>query len=571
MELLYDNNLDEKEIEETLQQLLTSVENEVVEFKEASNQFDSDKLGRYVSAISNEASLRNKRYGWLIFGVKDKDHEIIGTKYKDSPRALEKVKLDVAKDTTAGLTFMNIFVVRPHTVNGRKRVVMFQIPAAAIGIPTGWRNRYYARNGESLTDLSQEKIDRIRGQQKIDWSKLTIKGSSVRNIDPEAMKLARKNYDKYLRSLSNPDVADEYARLSDEAFLKKTHLIRDGQLTNAAMVLLGRAEDSDLFEQPPAIMWRMHDSKGNIVDHRIFNIPFILAVDRAYSKIRNLTYRYMPSQMSLFPTETQQYDSWTLRELLNNCIAHQDYKMGRRIYLDEFEDHILISNAGQFLPGNIKSVLEPAYAPPYYRNPLLDQAMVGFRMIDTASSGIRKVYSIMRKRLFPLPDYDLSDFNIVKVTVYGKILNENYTNLLFQNPDMDLELVYLLDQVQKGEHIDRSDAARLRKLNLIEGRMPNLYISATVAENLGQKAQYIKNKGFNDQYYKSLIINYLKKWGKGKKKDFIDLLSDKLPDGLSPDQKANKVRNLLQSLKREGVITLDSANQQKSNWILSRP
>ena len=155
--------------------------------------------------------------------------------------------------------------------------------------------------------------------------------------------------------------------------------------------------------------------------------------------------------------------------------------------------------------------------------------------------------------------------------MYGKILNENYTNLLFQNPDMDLELVYLLDQVQKGEHIDRSDAARLRKLNLIEGRMPNLYISATVAENLGQKAQYIKNKGFNDQYYKSLIINYLKKWGKGKKKDFIDLLSDKLPDGLSPDQKANKVRNLLQSLKREGVITLDSANQQKSNWILSRP
>ena len=133
MELLYDNNLDEKEIEETLQQLLTSVENEVVEFKEASNQFDSDKLGRYVSAISNEASLRNKRYGWLIFGVKDKDHEIIGTKYKDSPRALEKVKLDVAKDTTAGLTFMNIFVVRPHTVNGRKRVVMFQIPAAAPG------------------------------------------------------------------------------------------------------------------------------------------------------------------------------------------------------------------------------------------------------------------------------------------------------------------------------------------------------------------------------------------------------------------------------------------------------
>ena len=73
----------------------------------------------------------------------------------------------------------------------------------------------------------------------------------------------------------------------------------------------------------------------------------------------------MPNQLSLFPTETQQYDSWLLRELLNNCIAHQDYTADRRIYVDEFEDRIVISNAGQFLPGNIKTVLEPAYAPPY--------------------------------------------------------------------------------------------------------------------------------------------------------------------------------------------------------------
>lgn len=570
MEFLYDNKLNEKVIEDTLNRLLQNVENEIVEFKEASNQFDLDRLGRYVSAISNEANLQNKQYGWLIFGVDDKQHQIKGTSYKESSRALEKLKLDIANQTTGGLTFMNIFVVRPNTDRGRKRVLMFQIPAAAIGMPTGWKNRYYARSGESLTDLSQEKIDRIRGQQRIDWSKLTIKGSSVNNLDPGAVKLARSNYTQILRNSSNPKAADEFDKLNDEEFLTKMHLIRDRELTNAAMVLLGREEDTDLFEFPPAIMWRLYDDRGNLTDHELFNVPFVLAIDKVYNKIRNLTYRYMPSQMSLFPTEVQQYDLWAIRELLNNCIAHQDYSQGRRIYLNEFKDHIMISNAGQFLPGDIRPVLEPAYAPPYYKNPLLAQTMVNFRMIETASSGIRRVYSIMQERLFPLPDYDLSEYNVVKVTVYGKVLDENYTNILFQNPDMDLRIVYLLDRVQKGEHIDRKDANKLRKMNLIEGKMPNLYISANIAERLDQKAQYIKNKGFDDQYYKKLIVNYLETWGKGKKSDFVALLSDKLPDGLSSEQKSRKVRNLLQSLRREGIITVDSTNQQKSSWTLSK-
>lgn len=220
--------------------------------------------------------------------------------------------------------------------------------------------------------------------------------------------------------------------------------------------------------------------------------------------------------------------------------------------------------------GSFCPEISDRYAPPYYKNPLLAQTMVNFRMIETASSGIRRVYSIMQERLFPLPDYDLSEYNVVKVTVYGKVLDENYTNILFQNPDMDLRIVYLLDRVQKGEHSDRKDANKLRKMNLIEGKMPNLYISANIAERLDQKAQYIKNKGFDDQYYKKLIVNYLETWGKGKKSDFVALLSDKLPDGLSSEQKSSKVRNLLQSLRREGIITVDSTNQQKSSWTLSK-
>lgn len=135
---------------------------------------------------------------------------------------------------------------------------------------------------------------------------------------------------------------------------------------------------------------------------------------------------------------------------------------------------------------------------------------------------------------------------------------------------MDLDTVYLLDRVQKGENISRMEAAALRKLGLIEGKIPKLFVSATVAEALDQKAQYIKNKGFDDQYYKQLIVDYLNKWGKGQKSDFDKLLFDKLPDSLTAAQKNTKIRNLLASLRMGGIIETDSENHQRSNWVLTK-
>lgn len=568
--LRYNSNPNEQSLLATLKELLKGVENENVEFKEAKSDFSLDKLGKYVSALSNEANLQGIQYSWLIFGIKDDTHEVVGTNYRNNLKSLEKLKLEIAQGTTGGLTFMDIFSVYPNN-DQNKRVLMFQIPAAAIGIPTGWKNKYYGRNGESIGELSLEKIDRIRGQHRKDWSKRIIENATIQDLDPAAIAVARNNYCQKLQNSSNPAAAAEYSKLSDFDFLSKLRLIRDGKVTNAAMVLLGKGEYEDLFDFPPMIMWRLHGSDDQIKDSQIFTVPFILAIDEAYKKIRNLTYRYMPSQLSLFPTETQQYDPWTLRELINNCIAHQDYESGMRIYLDEFEDRLIISNAGSFLPGNIEPVLDPAYAPPYYRNPLLDNSMVKFRMIETASSGIRRIYAIQQKKLFPLPDYDLSTYNVVKVTLYGKILDDKYAQVLFKNPDMDLETAFLLDKVQKHKEISKEAADKLRKKKLIEGRRPNLYISATIAKTLDQKAEYIKTKGFSDQYYRDMIIQYLKNFGTGKKSDFYELLQDKLSNSLTPMQKDNKVKNLLQSLKRKGKIKLlDNKEGHNREWTLNK-
>lgn len=325
-----------------------------------------------------------------------------------------------------------------------------------------------------------------------------------------------------------------------------------------------------LFSTPPSMMWRLYGAGGSDRDYEIYTIPFIDVADKIFLKIRNLTYRYMPNQMTLFPEETQQYDTWLLRELLNNCIAHSNYQLGGRIYINEFEDKIKITNPGDFLPKDIASVLEVSYNPPFYRNQLLAETMVKFHMIDTATMGIRRVFRIQKEKYFPMPDYDLSNESQVAVTVYGKTLDDNYMHILYDNPDLDLQTAFLMDQVQKSRKLSKESVEYLRKLKLVEGKSPNLYLSSSVSKSMDSGAQYIKNKGFDDKYYKDLIIQFLEEYHHAKKKDIRELLWDKLSDVLSDQQKEYKIGNLLSALKQSNVIMTSTSNQQRNEWVLKQ-
>ena len=565
----YDTASQKAEYYEILQMLMERWEYEIVEFKEAKGGYNEDKIGQYFSAISNEANLKQQQYGWFVLGVSESvDKHIVGTSFKSGKsELLEKFKYGISKDLTDGISFLDVIELYPDVDGKKHRVLMFKIPASAVGIPTEWKTKYYARSGDSLVPLQQSKIDIIRQQNRQDWSRQIISGTSIDFLDNDAIAFARQ---KYKEKMNRSHISEEIEVMSDEEFLTKLKLMKNGQVTNAAMVLLGSSEYDDIFEKAPSLMWRLYGSDGELKDYEIFGVPFITVTEKIFSKIRNLTYRYMPNQLSLFPKETQQYDTWLLRELLNNGIAHSNYQLGGRIYVNEEEGCISIVNPGDFLPRTIEKVLQKTYNPPFYRNQLLADAMVKFHMIDTATSGIKKVYRIQKDKFFPMPDYDLSSETQVSVRVYGKILNEQYTYILFNHPELDLETVYLLDQVQKGKGntLNKDAVAFLRKHKLIEGRINSLYLSAEVSKAIDDEAGYIKNKAFDDQYYKDLIIKYLKQYGKAKKKNIRNLLWDKLPDVLSETQKEYKIGNLLASLKNAGIICADSNNQQRASWIL---
>ena len=525
------------EIKNILFSLIKENEKENVEYKEAKNNFDFNELGRYFSALSNGANLIGKQYAWLVFGVTNKTHEFVNTNYRKNGN-INGLKKEIAQFTNDNMTFLDIYEFYVED----KRIVMFKIPAA-IGVPTTWHGITYDRNDESCIPLNDSKRNIILSTINIDWSRQVVNSLSFDDLDKNAILKAREQFKK---KNENKEIAKEIDSMDDFTFLSKAKLLLNGKVTRAAWLLLGHEETNTYVENYiPCITWKLQEGT-NVIDYEHFTIPFIITMEQASSKIRNLRYRYMPSQSTLFPNEVDKYDTNILRELLNNAIAHQDYRKAGRINIIEMKDKIMILNEGSFIPETVDNlIINEGYVPPYYRNQFLAQAMVNLNMIDTAGMGIRRSFEKLRERLFPMPDYDLSENERVKVTVYGKILDEKYSQLLFEKTDLSLEQVMLLDRVQKNIQISKEQSDRLRKKQLIEGRYPNIYVSKGISEIIDDKVGYTKKSAFDDRYYKDFVLKHIENFGKITKKELDELLIDKLPSNLSLTQKKTKIKYLV--------------------------
>lgn len=327
-----------------------------------------------------------------------------------------------------------------------------------------------------------------------------------------------------------------------------------GQITRTALLLLGRKESSYYFDGfVPRITWTLYNADKSVKAYEHFDMPLLLAVDKVYGKIRNEKYRYIAGQATLFPEEVDQYNPNLVKEIINNCIAHSDYRLRGKINVEEYEDHLVFINEGAFIPETVEQALEPGYKPPYYRNAFLCNAMVNMYMIDTNSMGIPMIYEIQKGKCFPLPTFDLETPNRVIVTVYGKVMDSNYTQLLHANGDLDLRTVFLLDQVQKKKTISKDDFSQLKSRGLVEGRYPNIFVSYKIAKAVGDKASYVKQKGLEEEVCIQLILSKLK-LGPAKKADLFVVLKDALPDVLTEEKKSKKLSNLLQKMKKDGTI-----------------
>lgn len=523
------------------------------EFKNLKNCFngkEGDDVISYVAAISSMDG------GHLVIGVKDHNLEIVGTDTYNYDRQTATMRL---VRECSNLPAEGLKIEEFVTSDTDKKVWVINIPKHMPRLPVYSHKKLWQRIEDSLVEMTPSRRDKILTEQLAvdDWSAEIIPDATMEDLDPRAITVAREKYKELFNGVRDTEI-DSW---TDEVFLNKAKLTRKSAITRTTIILLGKSE-SDHYLNPSIckIRWFLRDETDGNKDFRVFTIPMILAIEELGSLIRNTTYTYTISG-SMFPESMSRYDAFTLREPLNNAIAHQDYSKGCHIDVIEYEDDKLcFKNAGQFIPESVEAVVTNDFPESHYRNPALVEAMRNVKMVETEGGGIKKLFMQQRRRFFPMPDYDIEDNHVI-CTIDGRVLDENFANILVSNTSLSLQDIMLLDSVQKGKTVSHEAANYLRKKGYIEGRYPNLFLSSKViapTKHVGLKTTYIKNRSFDDEYFKKLIVDYIREFGKSKRQDLYALISNKLPEYMTAQQRYDKLTTLLSALKRRKQLKFEN-------------
>ena len=520
------------------------------EYKNLKNSFCGDERKDVISYVS---AIANMEGGYLVVGVHDKTLEIVGTDTYNYDRQKAILRLT---ERCANLSSEGLDIDEYITDDTQKTVWVIHIPKHLPKRPVYAHDKAWQRIEDSLVELTSERMNAILDEPLVtdtDWSAEIVPNATIDDLDELAIAKAKVMFKK----VHNRIPAAEVNAWSVKEFLSNAGVMIDGGITRAAIILLGKPVS--VFKLRPAVVrvtWSLRDERGDVVDFEHFTAPFILTVDQILAKVHNLTMREMPGG-TLFPDVMQQYDDYSMREVLHNCIAHQDYTLQERINLVENPSFLYYANGGSFIPGTLQKALATHGPQRHYRNECLCNAMVNFNMIDIVGRGIRKIFNEQWKRHFPMPDYEIDAVNKeVAVRLYGNAIKEKYTTLLKENKELTLEDCILLDAVQKGHRINETDANNLHSRGLVEGEYPDLTISLSIARQTKQVPEYTRLKGLEKDKLKQMVIQFLQNSGsEGARREFIyKYLKDVLPSNKSEEQQLRIVGRLLVEMNADGLI-----------------
>ena len=520
------------------------------EFKNLKNSFCGDERKDVISYVS---AIANMEGGYLVVGVHDKTIEIVGTDTYNYDRQKAILRMT---ERCVNLSSEGLDIDEYITDDSQKTVWVIHIPKHMPKRPVYAHDKAWQRIEDSLVELTPERMNAILDEPLVtdtDWSAVIVSNATIDDLDELAIAKAKVMFKKVHNRIPSAEVN----AWSVEEFLSNAGVMIDGGITRAAIILMGKPVS--VFKLRPAVVrvtWSLRDEHGDVVDYEHFTAPFILTVDQILAKVHNLTMREMPGG-TLFPDVMQQYDDYSMREVLHNCIAHQDYTLQERINLVENPGFLYYANGGSFIPGTLQKALATHGPQRHYRNECLCNAMVNFNMIDIVGRGIRKIFNEQWKRHFPMPDYEIdAAHKEVAVRLYGNAINEKYTTLLKEKKDLTLEDCILLDAVQKGHQINENDANNLLSRGLVEGEYPDLTISLSIARQTKQVPEYTKLKGLEKDKLKQMVIQFLQNSGsEGARREFIyKYLKDVLPSNKTEEQQLRIVGRLLVEMNEEGLI-----------------
>ena len=498
----------------------------------------------YVVALCNEGG------GYLVIGMSDNyPHEVIGTKQNlDSIGELES---KIYSDTEIRPKIYELF-------EDVRRVLVIEVPARPAGRVFTFEDVALMRVGEELKPMSSEVYLSIIQEQEPDFSQQICDDLQVSDLDKTAILILKE---KYSLKQNNP----RFKTLSDEQILSDLELLKNGKLTNAALILLGRKEV--LREKLPqaAVMLEYRNSENQITfDNRIpFTEPFFKLIDELWNTI-NLRNGSFPIHDGAYIFNIPFFNEEVIRESINNAITHRDYRKTSEIVIKQFPQRLDIINAGGFPVGvNLENILKTPSTP---RNRLLADVLQKTGIVERSGQGVDKIYYNTLIEGKAEPDYTKSDFFQVNLKLSAVIEDRAFALFIVavqeelpETEKLSVLEVITLNMIKKNatkKDLDNEIVSKLLEKKLIEkrGKTNAVYyiLSKDYYEFTDEKAKYYNLQELDENQVFNIVFQFLLKEGKAKMKDFVGLFEDKL----SRKQVRTRIEKFVlnETLEQEGSI-----------------
>jgi ATP-dependent DNA helicase RecG len=524
-----------------LDELLARKENEHLECKEAKNNYHFEKLVEYCAALANEGG------GKMILGVTDHvPHKVVGT---TTFQNLERTKAGLVER----LKFIRVSVDEIAHPGGR--VLVFDVPSRPLGLPIDVKGAYLMRAGEDLVPMTQDMLQSIFAEGTPDYSAEICANASMADLETEAITRFRQ---MWIRKSGNSKLAE----LDDGALLEDAELVVDGNVTYAALVLLGSRTALGKFLAHAEIVFEYRSSEASLPSQirKEFREAVFLFYDKLWAEI-NLRNEVQQYQDELFVWDIPTFDEAVVREAIQNAVCHRDYKLAGSIFIRQFPKKLEIISPGGFPPGVTTENILWKQMP---RNRRIAEAFAKCGLVERSGQGANRMFEQSIKQSKPLPDFAGTDNYQVALTIRGEVQDPLFLRFLEKvGHDMvsrfttqDLLILDLIHKERPIPEMLKERLPNLRDLGIIEttgrGRATINILSRKLYSFIGKGGVYTRKKGLDQRTNKALLLEHLKdvkSCGRGD-------LEQVLPH-LSKDQ----LKWLLDGLRHEGKIKLEGSRR----------
>lgn len=521
---------------------LSSKENERLEFKEAKNSFQFDKLVKYCAALANEGG------GSIVLGVTDQPpRQVVGTSaFQDLER------------TKAGLIGkLRLRVNAAEVEHQGRRVLVFSAPAHPLGMPIPVDGAYWMRAGEDLVPMTPDQLRRIFDEAGLDFSAETCRGATMDDLDPGAIEVFRQRW--FVKAKR-----DAVLECSAEQLLRDAELVSDAGVTYAALVLLGTrpALGRHLAQAELIFEHRSSEAAGPASQREEFREGFLLWYDRLWELV-NLRNDRQHYQDGLFMLEIQTFSEGAVREAILNAVAHRDYRLAGSIFIRQFGRRIEIVSPGGFPEGITRENILDRQHP---RNRRIADALARCGLVERAGQGANRIFESCIREGKDLPDFNNTDAWQVSLVLHGQMRDPRFVRFLERvgretQVSFDTHELLVLDLIHRELAVPPELRSRLPKLvdsGILEtvgrGRGTRYLLSRRFHAALGERGGYTRRRGLDRETSKELLSHHLRDQGDAgcPMAEFQQVL---------PGQSRAQIKRLLYELRRDGRARLEGVRR----------